>query len=189
MATQTEPDQRAKALHQALKRCGVTNPRGIELMRSLNASAHIIEALAEQDLQASGLSVPRLRLLMWLHAEELGGSTQGVSPSRLSTFQHISKNTVSSLLKSLEEQGLIERTLSSQDKRKFHIRLSQKGRELVGSTLPHHAKFVTEVFSDLSVDEQSALAKLLNKLRQSLLDRAKASGLASHHQHLAMPNE
>ncbi len=178
--TQTKPGRHEKELDQALKQCGVKDPRGFELLRLLNSSAHIIESLADHSLRASGLSGPRLHLLIWLHVEEQRGNTQGVSPSRLSKFRHISKNTVSSLLRSLEEQGLIERTLSSEDKRKFHICLSEEGRALVCSTLPIHAAFVSRLFSGLSADEQATLVKLLGKLRQSLVDKVAASGLASN---------
>jgi DNA-binding MarR family transcriptional regulator len=139
-----------KELRQALKQCGINDPSGIDLFRLLNASAHLLEALAEHDLQASGLSFPRLWLLVWLRVEELRGNAQGVSPSGLSRFQHVSKNTVSSLLRSLEEQGLIERAVCDQDKRKFNIRLSPAGRKLVCAVLPEHGDSVIRLFACLS---------------------------------------
>jgi len=165
---------------QVLEAWGVESSRGVELMRALTASARLLEVVADHDLQASGLSTPRLRLLLWLRVEEQHGNKAGVSPSRLSHYQHISKNTVSSLLASLEGQGLIERTLSSEDRRSFKIRLTRAGRNLVHSTLPKHSSFMTEAFSDLTAEEQKALMKLLRKLRQSLLKQVEHCDLGSY---------
>jgi len=163
--------KREEEMREALKSCGVADPRGIELLRLLGASARLLELIAEQELQAVELSVPRLRLLVWLHVEEQRGNVQGVSPSRLSQFQHVSKNTVSSLLRSLEEQGLIERTLCAKDKRKFNIRLSEVGRKLVCSTLPGHGTSLEKALADFPKDEQAMLIKLLGKLCHSLLKK------------------
>jgi len=165
-------DKHEKGFRQTLEQWGVDNPRGIELVRLLTTSTRLLEAIADHHLQSKGLSMPRLRLLIWLHVEEQRGNKQGVSPSHLSHFQQISKNTVSSLLRSLEHQGLIERTLSAEDKRKFNIRLSQAGRNLVRSILPNHGKFMTKTFAGLTVQEQEMLIKLLRKLRQALLEKA-----------------
>ncbi len=150
---------------------------GIELFRSLGASTRLFEVIADHHLQAAGLSAPRFRLLVWLHVEEMRGNTQGLSPSRLSHFQHVTKNTVSSLLASLEEQGLIERAMSRTDKRQFNIRLSTAGRELIGSILPKHSTFMAETLSGLTLQDQAALVALLHKLQLLLLDRASHEGI------------
>ncbi len=163
--------QHDKGFNRFLAQCGVHDPRGIELIRSLTAAARMLEVISDHHLQENGLSLPRLRLLLWLHAEEHHGSKEGLSPSRLSQFQHISKNTVSSLLDSLEKQGLIERTLNTADKRKFDIRLTRAGRDLIKKTLPNHSACLTQTFAALTIEEQNALLKSLQKLRQSLAEQ------------------
>lgn len=153
---------------RVLEEWGVQSFREFALMRLLMGSARMLEALADHNLQKAGLSLPRLRLLLMLGVDEQRGNKEGVSPSKLSHYQHISKNTVSSLLASLEEQGLIERALSREDKRSFNIRLTKAGRELVRSAIPEHSQYLGQAFADLSAEEQKTLLKLLKKLRQSL---------------------
>ncbi len=159
---------------------GLDEARGIALMRALISSAHLVEVLADHHLQAKGLSMSRMRLLVWLFAEEQRGNKEGVSPSHLSHYQHISKNTVSALLGSLEEKGLIERTLSSEDKRSFKICLTRTGRDLMRSTLPMHNTSMTHVFSALTEEEQKTLLKILDKLRQSLSEKIGKIDLSSY---------
>ena len=165
---------------RALAERGVVESRGVELMRALLGSARMLEVLADHHLQKTGLSLPRLRLLLWLSVDEHCGNRAGISPSRLSHYQHISKNTVSSLLASLEEQGLIERALSREDKRSFNIRLTKAGRELVRATLPKHGAALNEVFAALTVEEQKTLLQLLQKFRQSLMKQIAGKELESY---------
>lgn len=180
MKTVIAPIKHEKAFQEMLLARGVEDTRGVGLLRALMACARLLEVIADHDLQEVGLSMPRMRLLFWLHAKEQRGDMEGISPSQLSHYQHISKNTVSSLLASLEEQGLIERALSSEDKRSFQIRLTQAGRTLVHTTLPKHGSFLTKVFSTLTAEEQKTLAKSLHKLRESLIKQVEQCDLGSY---------
>lgn len=172
--------KREKEWQRLLLAQGVKDPRGFALMRALMASAHLLEVVIDHELQSAGLSLPRIRLLMRLFGEEKRGNQEGISPSALSHHQHISKNTVSSLLGSLEEQGLIERALCSEDKRSFKIRLTRAGRARVRSTLPKHNTAMTETFAALSADEQKTLLKLLGKLREALIEQIGTIDLSSY---------
>ncbi len=163
--------QHDRALRRVLSDWGIENSRGIELLRTLMGAARLLEATADHNLRAAGLSMPRLRLLLWLRVEEECGNSEGVSPSRLSHFQHVSKNTVSALLTSLEAQGLIERALCREDKRSFKIRLTSAGRARVRAALPQHSAFLADTFSALTLKEQNALLKSVRKLNQALLHR------------------
>ena len=167
MKTQETKAQYDEEFHRVLGEWG-GDSCGVELMRALMASARLLEVLADHSLQAAGLSMPRLRLLLWLRVEEQRGTKEGISPSMLSRYQHISKNTVSSLLASLEDQGLIERVLCSEDKRSFKIRLTRAGRGRVSSTLPKHGAFAAGAFATLTSEEQKTLLHLLQKLRSTL---------------------
>ena len=180
MKTDAAVTKREKEWQELLLAQGVEDSRGFALMRALMASAHLLEVVADHGLQAKGLSLPRMRLLMWLFAEEQRGNKDGISPSKLSHYQHISKNTVSSLLGSLEEQGMIERALCSEDKRSFKIGLTRAGRDLIRSALPTHNSSMTETFAALTAEEQKTLLKILHKLRESLMRQIEKIDLSSY---------
>ncbi|MBI5030684.1 MAG: MarR family transcriptional regulator [Chloroflexi bacterium] len=180
MKTDPAITKHEKELHEIFAAAGLDETRGLALMRTMIGTAHLVEVLADNHLQAKGLSMSRMRLLVWLYVEEQRGNKEGVSPSHLSHYQHISKNTVSALLGSLEEQGLIERTLSSEDKRSFKICLTKAGRDLMRSTLPAHNSSMTQVFGVLTIEEQKTLLKILSKLRQSLIEQIGKIDLSSY---------
>jgi DNA-binding MarR family transcriptional regulator len=180
MKTQETRARFEQEFHKLFGEGGNDNSRGLELMRALMASARLLEVLADHRLQKVGLSVPRLVLLARLRVEERRGNQEGISPSELSQYQHISKNSVSSLLASLEEDGLIERVLCSEDKRSFKICLTRVGRNLVSSALPKHGAFAVSAFASLTGEEQKTLLKLLQKLRSSFKSQVSGREFGSY---------
>jgi len=147
---------------------GDVDPTGLELARLIKIISNQYDALIGERLRTADLSGPRWRLLLRLHGEEQAAAGQGISPTHLSHSQHVSKNTISALLRGLEEQGLVERTLDSDDRRVFHIHLTDAGRAMVRETAPQHLAFLNTLIEGLTPDERVQLIQLLGKLRRSL---------------------
>jgi DNA-binding MarR family transcriptional regulator len=147
---------------------GPLDQAGLEISRLLRVASHLYEAAADERLREAGLSEPRFGLLLWLLTEERLGDSAGISPTFLSRHQRVSKNTVSALLRGLEEQGLIERALDPEDRRAFRIHLSDAGRKLVREVAPEHLNCTSQLASSLTPEERTQLAALLTKLVRSL---------------------
>ncbi len=160
----------AQAVRSAVKSlAGDVDPTGVLLMRLVRTIANQYDALAEEQLGSSGLSGPRWGLLLRLLAEEEGVGAAGASPTHLSRCQNVSKNTISSLLRGLEDQGLVERALDATDKRVFRISLTQAGRDLIRQTAPEHILFLNHLTAGLGPADCATLIQLLGKLHRSLL--------------------
>lgn len=147
---------------------GITQTHGVDVLRMISMLANVYDVIVQAHLRQENLSAPRWRLLLHLYAAELRGEA-AVSPTQLSRFQNVTKNTISSLLRSLEEDGLIERELDRHDRRQFHIRLSNAGRELIRSSTPGHITYLNHLVSDLTPAEIDQLCALLEKLHRSLI--------------------
>ena len=143
---------------------------GVELLRRVCRAANLYDTIVNRRLRASDLSGPRWHLLMHLRSDEMRHGPGGVSPTYLSKCQGVRKNTISSLLRGLEEQGLIERALDPTDWRAFRIRLSSAGREMVRARAPQHFQELNELLAGLTADERSDLIGLLDKLYRSLVE-------------------
>jgi DNA-binding MarR family transcriptional regulator len=147
---------------------GDADPTGVEIMRLVRMVCNIYDARVGDALRDSGLSGPRWGLLLRMLAEEKRGGVGGMSPTHLSRCQNVSKNTISSLIGGLEEQGLVERELDRADKRVFRIHLTAAGRQAVLETAPEHVAYLNTLASGLTVDERAQLIGLSEKLHASL---------------------
>ncbi len=105
---------------------------------------------------------------MRLHFEEARGNCAGITPTALSRVQSVSKNTISALLRGLEEQGLVQRTLDPTDRRLFRIQLTAHGRELVRREAPGRVRHLNRLAQGLTEPERQELTDLLWKLFSSI---------------------
>jgi DNA-binding MarR family transcriptional regulator len=145
--------------------------RGIEIAHSIRVLGRLIDTAVNQSPDFGELSGPRLSILLRLMGEEARGNFSGINPTQISHYQNVRKNTITSLLKGLEEHGLIERSSDPQDRRGFLIRITPAGRELVRSTAPARIEFMEQIVSSLSSDERDQLIFLLDKLRLTLIQK------------------
>ncbi len=148
---------------------GLDDTSGVEIAMLLRGLTRLYELLESQKADGADLSGPRWALLLALLAHERHGQPQGLTPSALSRHQGVTPNTISSLLRGLEEQGYIERMLDAQDRRVFRIRLTDAGRRVVQSLAPERIASIDRLAGGLSREEREQLLALLEKLRRSIL--------------------
>jgi DNA-binding MarR family transcriptional regulator len=147
--------------------------RSVMLFGQIMRTSHLLMHVAEKNLESAGLTWAKFRLLMNLLHAEKHGHADGMQPSELSERQDISRNTVSALLASLEDDGLVSRELHPADRRRFLIRLTPEGRALLHAELDRQFKLVGEYLDVLTDDERQALLDHLTRLTASLQERAR----------------
>lgn len=111
----------------------------------------------------------------------LAWARDGVLPLRalvasmVSGYQ-LSRSGLTRLLDRMERDGLIERTLSSEDRRQFDVAVTDQGREVFDRVWPGHLQGIQRSFSEpLSDDDVTVLKRVLGKLiraNEPLLDQA-----------------
>jgi DNA-binding MarR family transcriptional regulator len=148
---------------------GLEETSGPEIVTLIHLVDHACEQVIPHRDHPDVISGPRLGLLMRMYAEELGGNLDGITPTQFSHFQSVSKNTISALLRGLEEQGFVQRTLDPHDLRLFRIQLTPAGRELVQKNIPERVRLLNQLVSGLSPAERASLVALLEKLYASII--------------------
>lgn len=140
----------------------------------ISALVHILANLYD-NLEGPGdddLTGPRLGVLARLVEEERRGNAEGLTPTVISRYQHVSRNTVSALLRGLEQQGLIERRLDENDRRLFRIRITESGRLTVAERAPAWIERANRIAAGLTPEERAELIDLLSKLFVSIHENA-----------------
>jgi len=116
--------------------------------------------LAEHDLALEEFDV--LVHLAW--------ARDGVLPLRslvasMITGYQLSRSGLTRLLDRMERDGLVERTLSREDRRQFDVAISERGRAVFDRVWPDHVDGVQRYFSEpLTGNDVTALARVLAKL-------------------------
>lgn len=167
-------DQRRKWFLEFIRHVSPSaDPTSVMLFGQVTRANNLLEQAAERNLSGAGLTWAKFRLLMNLGRGEQHGAVQGMLPSELSDAQGVSRNTVSSLIASLEKDGLITRELHGTDRRKFVIRLTPEGRKLLKARMNDQFTFVTRCFDGFSATERQTLLEFLLRLNDHLTDKHK----------------
>jgi MarR family transcriptional regulator, 2-MHQ and catechol-resistance regulon repressor len=127
--------------------------------------------LADEDLTLEEFDV--LVHLAWARDGVL--PLRALVASMVSGYQ-LSRSGLTRLLDRMERDGLIERTLSNEDRRQFDVAITGRGREVFDRLWPGHLQGIQRYFSGSLTDRdvtvlKRVLAKLI-KTNEPLLDQA-----------------
>ncbi len=140
------------------------NPQSLRLMDELGFVARALHHAGEESLEDAGLSLAQHRVLMHLFFAEQVDGCHELNPSEISERQRVSRNTMSALIRNLEEERLVERGLDPQDRRRFNISLTGRGRALIEEHMHSHLQLIDRCFGAFDGAEQASFLALLQKL-------------------------
>lgn len=100
-----------------------------------------------------------MAILLWFSEKQVD-----VTQIVLVNMSKLDKMTVSKSLKKLAENNFINRVENKADTRSKNVSLTVQGRELISKLVPVVEAVDADFFSEISIQEQSFLLKLLNKL-------------------------
>ena len=120
-----------------------------------------------KDLELTAGQVP---FLMHLSHKE------GITQDDLAVHLHIDKGTVARALKKLEDNGFIYREINPQNRRKYLLFLTEKGRHIVPKIHQIDKEWEKSVGSDLSDKEYIQLLNTLQTLATKSLEKVHKNG-------------
>lgn len=148
------------------------DPVSIFIFGKLTRASRQLKQAMENHLASDNLSWAKFRLLLDLmRHENINGEGQGMQPSELSDQQGLSRNTISALIASMEQDGFISRELHHTDHRKFVIRMTERGRDILSTELDSEFKFLTQCFTIFSAEEREQLDSFLSRLNANVLEK------------------
>ena len=91
-----------------------------------------------------------------------------VRPSDLAAEMHLDLSTISRHLRSLEQQGMVQRTADPDDARAQQISITARGTGLLKRVMDHRAATIGDAIAHWSEDDRGALRDLLRRLADDL---------------------
>ncbi len=124
----------------------------------VRAANKLVADLEQNVYRSRGVSYAGFRVMfaLWVVGES--------EPRQLAQLAAVTRSSVSSVLNTLEDAGLVQRRRESADRRVVTVDLTRQGLETVLDTFEsHHARERTWT-SELSAAERRSLATLLRKM-------------------------
>lgn len=136
---------------------------GVLALFALRAVAQQVTDSANEHLLSVGLNAAKYNYLVVLY----------LSPNRRMTLKelrrhiHTSTASVTSMMKALEADGLVERVENVNDRRSFIARLTAHGKKVLDRAVPLHLNFIKKGLAGLSIRERADLVRLLYAVSRS----------------------
>jgi DNA-binding MarR family transcriptional regulator len=118
--------------------------------------------LSNEHIRCLGMTGAQFDVLAQLSTHE------GISQQTLSEKLFVTKGNVCGLIGRMEQRDLVERRPDPNDKRANLLFLTDKGRALAENVMPEQERFIAELMSVLSPDEETTFRTLLRQLDRSL---------------------
>ena len=95
------------------------------------------------------------------------GAGRPLTPGEIGAAMHITSGSITSVVDTLECNGLVERLSHDDDRRKVLVTVTTAGVDLLDRLLPDIQALVRDLLGGLSEDEQRSLLGLLERARAS----------------------
>ena len=142
-------------------------------LRLLTCTTLIENEVRRRLRDSFNLTLPRFDLLA-----QLDRAPNGMTLGELSQRMMVTNGNITGLVDRLAQHGLVRRRPSPKDRRVQIVSLTAEGQRLFRSMARVNARWVGDIFADLSADEIATLMALLAKTKESAR-KAIGNGSAS----------
>ena len=150
--------------------------QGFEIGNLIRKIGNMYDTVLNFEYGDSEISNQRLEILAHIYINSEINENEKITPTNLSHFQSVNKNTISSLINGLEGQGLLIRETDSSDRRVVRLKITDAGRDVVKASIPGQIDYMNSMSSELTDDEKDQLIELLTKLLISMKNNVHRHG-------------
>jgi MarR family transcriptional repressor of emrRAB len=140
------------------------NPSALKTCAELMRTGSDMLATFERILSRIGLSQGRFLTLIVMNRTP----SEAINPSTLADKLGVTRATMTGLLDGLRKQGLIERQIHPEDRRKVGVLLTDSGHRILDKILPDYYRCFAKLTTYLDEGERQTLISLLKKVNQGL---------------------
>ena len=148
-----------------LRRFPLAAAQRLETVFTLRSVSQQINNVLNEWLEGTAGSPSRFQTLALLWA----AGDRYVPHQEIIAALQVKRATVSALMFSLEQEGLVQSIGDENDRRRLLATLTEKGKSIIASALELNAKRLEKVLVDLSPDELQLLQSLLRRMRDGFI--------------------
>lgn len=150
----------------------MTQPTNAQrLVRVLFQIRHLKTGKASRAMSELGISASHIRVLY-----TLAHTDKAIPMKELASALDLTPPSITSLIRRLDEAGLITRTADTSDSRVALIALTDEGQALLRAFYEQQVSHMDALLSTLSDDEQAQVLRLLERAAAALTDASESAG-------------
>ncbi|HTV83878.1 MAG TPA: MarR family winged helix-turn-helix transcriptional regulator [Dyella sp.] len=158
------------ALREAyLKRFPIEAAQRLETVFTLRVASQQIINVLNGWLEGTAGSPTRFQTLALLW----GAGDRPVPHQEIIAALQVKRATVSAMMYSLEQEGMVQSVGDQTDRRRLLATLTEKGRDIFTSAMDLNARRLAKVFADVPVEEMVALQNTLMRMRDRFVKYAE----------------
>lgn len=148
-----------------LRRFPIAAAQRLETVFTLKSASQQITNVLNGWLESTAGSPARFQTLALLW----GAGDRPVPHQEIIATLQVKRATVSALMFSLEQEGLVQSVGDEQDRRRLLATLTRKGRDIFTSAMDLNASRLEKTFADIPPEEIALFQKLLARVRDGFL--------------------
>jgi DNA-binding MarR family transcriptional regulator len=148
-----------------LRRFPLEAAQRLETVFLLKSSAQQITNVLNGWLEGTAGSPARFQTLALLW----GAGDRPLPHQEIIAALQVKRATVSAMMYSLEQEGLVQSVGDQHDRRRLLATLTEKGRNILASAMDLNAVRLEKVFADLSPEELALFRSLLSRVKDGFL--------------------
>jgi DNA-binding MarR family transcriptional regulator len=121
----------------------------------------LIESKIEEALSENDIDLSKMQFIILKNIEEY----EGICQNELAFFAKRDKSSLTRMINTLINKGYITKCSSEEDKRKNHIHLTTKGKEIIKIGTPHFHAMALTIEKNLTQEEIEFTKNILKKIQ------------------------
>lgn len=143
-----------------IKKLIADNKLNLSTLIVFSRAEHEIHKKEYKTIKSSGLTIAQFGVLEALYNKG-DMNINEIIESILTT-----SGNMTVVIKNLEKDGLINKTIDPKDKRSSIISITEKGINIIEEMLPSHIENINSIFNVLTEDEKITLKNILKKFKE-----------------------
>jgi DNA-binding MarR family transcriptional regulator len=135
----------------------------VEIAKNLMSTFQQFRHVMKNPKNIEGLKQNEMGLLFHIRFDCSEGS-EGATISELSSTLHVTSPSITQLVTSLEEQGLVIRKMDKDDRRSVKVSLTAKGNEITQKAEEQATSILTGLVEHLGAEKSVELTKILDEV-------------------------
>ena len=148
-----------------LRRFPLAAAQRLETVFTLKSAGQQVNNVLNEWLEGTAGSPARFQTLALLW----GAGDRFVPHQEIIAALQVKRATVSALMFSLEQEGLVQSIGDEKDRRRLLATLTEKGKKVITSAMELNAHRLESALADLSPDELQLLQSLLRRMRDGFV--------------------